>query len=325
MPGKHVPIEPGTRFGKWTVIERIPNKNNVIYYSCRCDCGKQEAVISSNLRNTSSPSCRSCAQQQRHKPVEPGTKFGKWQVIKFSHRNKAQKVYYVCVCECGVEKSVVIDSLIYGKSQGCHKCSSYGRHKEIEAGTKFGNWTIMDKPFERNSSHICYWCKCICGVEKLIQGTNLITGHSSSCSSCSRMKYEITSDDGTTVFTPAQKELYSSYKKGAENRGLHFELSAHYFKIITSKPCIYCGVPPMQSKKANKHKYTYNGIDRVDNSIGYTVSNCVPCCGTCNYAKRAMPYSEWMAYIKRLTQHQNRKAKRHTPQSNVYQSQMTIN
>jgi hypothetical protein len=28
-----------------------------------------------------------------------------------------------------------------------------------------------------------------------------------------------------------------------------------------------------------------NGIDRIDNSIGYNHDNCLPCCGTCNYIK----------------------------------------
>ena len=28
-----------------------------------------------------------------------------------------------------------------------------------------------------------------------------------------------------------------------------------------------------------------NGIDRKDNTIGYSFDNCVSCCGDCNYSK----------------------------------------
>jgi hypothetical protein len=32
----------------------------------------------------------------------------------------------------------------------------------------------------------------------------------------------------------------------------------------------------------------------------------VPCCGECNFAKQGMPYDEWMSWIARLTNYQNR-------------------
>lgn len=44
----------------------------------------------------------------------------------------------------------------------------------------------------------------------------------------------------------------------------------------------------------------YNGIDRIDDSIGYTIDNCVTCCRTCNWAKGNKDYSEFLFYIDRL-------------------------
>lgn len=57
-------------------------------------------------------------------------------------------------------------------------------------------------------------------------------------------------------------------------------------------------------KKYNTFKY--NGIDRVDNSKGYTITNCVTCCKTCNSAKSNMTTSNFLEWINKLvTHHQN--------------------
>lgn len=43
--------------------------------------------------------------------------------------------------------------------------------------------------------------------------------------------------------------------------------------------------------------FKYNGLDRIDNSVGYTEDNCVPCCAVCNRAKNSMGYNEFIEYL----------------------------
>ncbi len=82
--------------------------------------------------------------------------------------------------------------------------------------------------------------------------------------------------------------LLAIYKNGAADRELRFDLSDEEFWQLTSGDCYYCGTEPKQlSRKGSvSGAYTYNGIDRKDNSIGYTMSNCVSCCKVCNFSKR---------------------------------------
>lgn len=48
----------GQRFGRLTVTERASNnKHNCVMWLCRCDCGKDVAVLGSSLRNGSTRSC----------------------------------------------------------------------------------------------------------------------------------------------------------------------------------------------------------------------------------------------------------------------------
>ena len=51
--------------------------------------------------------------------------------------------------------------------------------------------------------------------------------------------------------------------------------------------------------------YTYNGMDRVDNAKGYVLGNVVPCCHTCNFAKRGMATNEFVAWVTLVSNHLN--------------------
>lgn len=50
----------------------------------------------------------------------------------------------------------------------------------------------------------------------------------------------------------------------------------------------------------------YNGVDRKDNSIGYTIDNCVTACKLCNYAKKAMSYDNFIDWLDRITKFRTR-------------------
>ena len=85
--------------------------------------------------------------------------------------------------------------------------------------------------------------------------------------------------------------LLKGYIKTAADRGYPFALTRDEFKQITQMDCYYCGAPPSKVKKIkNGHgEYIYNGVDRVDNSKGYSLDNSVTCCNACNVAKNAVP------------------------------------
>jgi hypothetical protein len=88
-------------------------------------------------------------------------------------------------------------------------------------------------------------------------------------------------------------------------RNLDFDLDEVALRTIFQGLCYYCGAEPSQicRSKSGRSEFIYNGIDRIDNSVGYCESNVVPCCQICNYAKRDMNFSEFIAWIKRVYTH----------------------
>jgi hypothetical protein len=102
---------------------------------------------------------------------------------------------------------------------------------------------------------------------------------------------------------------YNQYKKRASSKQLEFELDENTFYEIASNNCYICGKSP--SKTHN------NGIDRFDSKIGYTLDNCRPCCGECNYMKNNYNYNNFMEKLKLIHQRMNTKMPAKSPDDTV--------
>ena len=101
------------------------------------------------------------------------------------------------------------------------------------------------------------------------------------------------------------RSLYARYRATARIRNIVFDLHIETFRKLTKQRCVYCGKEPKMTADQNGcyGEYLYNGLDRVDNSGPYTRNNVVPCCGTCNLAKREMSVDDFLGWIGRVYQH----------------------
>lgn len=71
---------------------------------------------------------------------------------------------------------------------------------------------------------------------------------------------------------------YRYYCRQAEDRGYDITLTKEQLHDIVTKECDYC----------DHIDEDFNGIDRIDNDIGYTIENVVPACKNCNNMKNTM-------------------------------------
>ena len=181
------------------------------------------------------------------------------------------------------------------------------RFKNI-AGKRFGRWKVIEFSHIRN--HNAYWkCLCDCGNEKAVCGTYMRAGRSKSCGCFARemtsKKLKGNKNVRKGYGKGCSNALFYRYKDSAKRREIEFNLDYKDFISLTSENCYYCGLEPNQVYKKKNHygEYIYNGIDRLDNNQGYTLDNCVPCCGTCNYAKHKMSEDEFYMWIRRVVSH----------------------
>jgi hypothetical protein len=99
--------------------------------------------------------------------------------------------------------------------------------------------------------------------------------------------------EGEAAFNAA----FGIYARNALDRGSTFEISKDKFRELTKKNCYYCDAEPNRvftNSGLCKSSYTCNGLDRIDNSIGYTLANCVPCCKICNQMKSNKSFDEFI-------------------------------
>ncbi len=164
---------------------------------------------------------------------------------------------------------------------------------------RFGRWLVLCIDSEAHGKHVC---ECSCGTTRSVRSSSLLNGSSSSCGCKTKERMR---DKRLPAGESSFNEVYSRYVGNAKKRGRVFEYSKEAFKEITSKPCHYCGVEPskVSRDRFNSGSYTYNGIDRVDNSVGYTLENGVPCCEACNRAKLMMTASDYIELCKRVTEY----------------------
>jgi len=167
------------------------------------------------------------------------------------------------------------------------------REKSDISGQKFGNLTATSIDSIRNRK--TYWnCVCDCGTVKTVSLSNLVSGNTFSCGCSRRLDY----GEGS------KNALINRYKQGAKDRNIDFILTDDDCTKLFKGNCAYCGAEPSQVQAAPERgygEYIYNGIDRVDNDLGYVRGNCVSCCKMCNLAKRDVPLNLFIEWVHRVS------------------------
>lgn len=167
------------------------------------------------------------------------------------------------------------------------------KQKDI-TGHRFGKLTAIKVNNKRGSGVYVWECVCDCGNTAMVAVGHLNSGNVRSCGCLRKLP------DGEVQIN------YLYYKCGydAVKRNYSFDLTKEQFKNIINQNCFYCGsFPEKTHARAPDPKglwYPVNGIDRFDNTLGYTIENSVPCCGMCNRMKMAYSYGEFISQIDRI-------------------------
>lgn len=174
-------------------------------------------------------------------------------------------------------------------------------------GRKFNRLTAQ-WPIAKEGSTVRWLCLCECG--KIITTTyNCL--RMKNTKSCGCLKLEKSAEQGRSKKMPdgrsAFNSLFGGYKQQAKERGLSFTLSEDEFRALITSNCFYCNKSPQQIRVRQSSRFTYNGIDRRNNAIGYDAHNVVACCKTCNFMKVKLGENEFITACRAVAQHQNQK------------------
>jgi len=170
-------------------------------------------------------------------------------------------------------------------------------------GKRFGRLLVLELAGKKGSNY-AYRCICDCGNVRIMPGSEIRNRTSVSCG-CWARESLISGRNIKPKGEASKRYLFNLYKGRAKYRDIEFSLKFEEFIELTNKSCNYCNVEPLFSvgQKGSNGNYLYNGVDRVDSSLGYTPTNSVTCCGRCNQAKNNMTCEEFKNLIERIFFH----------------------
>ena len=157
------------------------------------------------------------------------------------------------------------------------KAVTFITKKCLNCSKEFKSWECLNQKYcnndcrhlarkiatQRQTEKVCTKCHKKMAVSLFMKGQGY---YKSTCKAC-ELQYSRTSP----------KKIFSSYKCSAKTRkgeAASFSLTFEQFMTFWQKSCFYChdGLSTI-------------GLDRIDNSKGYSVDNIVACCRQCNFMK----------------------------------------
>jgi len=171
-----------------------------------------------------------------------------------------------------------------GKTTYCKAClQKYQRTGEPLSSSK--RLAVAEERKEKLSEGYkwCNRCSTYKPLEGFYRDSARATGRATYCKPCANsIKDEYRKKRA--------RPLYTAGKCSAKERGLIFDISFEFYvENIFHKPCVYCGDVVLTV-----------GMDRVDNSLGYTEENVAPCCQICNRMKMAHSSEFFYDHLKKI-------------------------
>jgi len=232
-----------------------------------------------------------------------GQSFGKFRVLSQTNKKANDGAYlWTFQCCCGNVIERTIQTIKNLKSCGCiRENKSWYQEKDLRGFRNFMVTAIEPTEKRGNGGYVVWKMRCDCGNEFERSSYYLTKGFTKSCG-CKRFvtgRPRI-ADNGAHINT-----IFSSYKRSAKDRNIEFLITKEQAKVLFETNCFYCGIVPTVSYTHSNlsGNYAWNGIDRKDNSKGYTIENCVACCKMCNFAKSNHSIEDFTTWIKRAYKH----------------------
>ena len=240
--------------------------------------GCNNELISTDIENNIT-SCASCRNSKNKKTIACGHTGCKFKILSGTFCKKhIRDMYYLEEKEkeikyCDIARGCLN---ILGDKKSCDNCLEKNR---IVDSKRYSKKKEITKASQLNNSLIRVCIQCQTNFEVFNTKYN---NESLKCKSCSEKQFNqdkkrVRVRNYKVEHLKNLKNYYKSYIKDSPKRGYgDFTLDFEAFVSLVTSPCYYC-------KYINQEET--NGIDRINNDIGYTKENCVSACWKCNRMK----------------------------------------
>ena len=147
------------RYGKLIVVERIFKDKAGRHWRCVCDCGNEVEFAAQYLSKGTKTSCGCVPRKTRFIDLT-GKRFGRLTVIKEFGKDDANRLRWLCKCDCGNEHITRGENLRSGKTNscGCYRCDRVKDTLLIDlTGRRFGRLLVVELSEKRNREYYGKW------------------------------------------------------------------------------------------------------------------------------------------------------------------------
>lgn len=188
---------------------------------CKClECGEEFLYTKQTLlKYRHHPHC----PNNKYDPSKAiGKKYNEWEVLEFDHKDKNGTIYYKCKCSCGKIEVIGIKTV----RNGLGHCRNKVHNSKYDIiGNKYGKLTVLKEIESTLTAQRQFLCKCSCGNEKVVLGSNLIYKQTTSCG-CNKGYVE-----NTKINLLKIKKAYSNSKSGI--KGVYQDKKGGWHAMIT--------------------------------------------------------------------------------------------
>jgi len=246
------------------------------YWLFQCDCGEEKVLAKADVMSGKTKSCR-----LNHGIFEDikGKKFNHLTAIKYigiKHTKSGNRFHYwLFRCDCGNEKVIKRDSVVYGvsKSCGCHfeRTDIAGNKYNFLTAIRFSETrcTKKGKPYH-------YWLfKCDCGKEKVINKQSVVRGTIKSCG-CQHSKLQSIAHK---THGETKTRLYKEWRRMMDRCNAKPSKNDCHYESYVLKGITVCDewINSFETFRdwALSHGYADNlTIDRINYNGNYCPENC---------------------------------------------------
>ncbi len=229
-------------------------------------------------------------------------KFNKLTLIRFIEKRK-HRDFWECRCDCGNICTKSIEQIKCNKVKSCgcltKEVGQRNKHLLIERnkqkgkeyrqkilGSKFGKLTIIEDATPHGRTSYSKF-QCDCGNEIILPTFSVVGNgkYQRKCCGCENIYIKHRFSRGiSSPHYKGYKELsgryWSSLQKGAQTRGLPFDITMEYAYSILEQQNFKCSLSnmsiklePSAIKKQHNNKLQTASLDRIDDNKGYIKDN----------------------------------------------------
>ena len=217
-----------------------------------------------------------------------GQRFGLLTAVSYVGNNNS---FWLFRCDCGNAVTRTRHKVRTARFPQSCGCAKHPRNLIDIAGNRYGHLTAISYVKHTKSQWLF---RCDCG-KTIARGRHVVnravaTYRSPPHCGCIR--------------PPLRRKHWATNtwwycRRTSAHRGFPFDMTVEQVGELISRSCHYCGGAPSTRHRTGLR----NGIDRVDSSLGYAESNCVPCCSKCNQMKSDHSVTDFLSHISAIHHH----------------------